>query len=105
LKIVPANQTLILASESAALVPSSGPVANGAAFKRVTIFEARSATTVVVQADYYPQDMEPRAHAMMLPVQCSRPAPTSSYLNGVQLYARTQRGLDDAPKATLDVLA
>jgi hypothetical protein len=29
------------------------------------------------------------------------PAPVSSYLNPIQLYARTQRGLDDKPKAAL----
>jgi hypothetical protein len=31
----------------------------------------------------------------------SSPAPVSSYLNPIQLYARTQRGLDDKPKAAL----
>lgn len=104
MKIVPANQTLILASESKK--PGSGLVTNGAALQRVTIFEARSDTTVVVQADYYPQDNGAQHHALSLPVQRDRSAPAPFYRNPAQLYARTQRGLDEAPKAALlDVLA
>jgi hypothetical protein len=36
----------------------------------------------------------------------SRPAAAASYRDPTQLYARTQRGLEDTPKATLlDVFA
>jgi hypothetical protein len=97
---MPANQSLILAGES--LPRTTAGTVNGGALTRVTIFEARSATTLVVQADYYP-------HQQSLPVPRDGAAPAgtgSAYLKPVQLYARTQRGLDDHPRAALlDVLA
>ena len=99
---MPANQSLILAGEP---LPGTTPgIVNGGQLTRVTIFEARTATTLVVQADYYPQDL-----ALPMPRDSAASAGTgsgSAYLKPVQLYARTQRTLDDRPRAALlDVLA
>jgi hypothetical protein len=63
LKIIPANQSLILAGEptgssgpSSMLGQASRLVAGGGALKRVTIFEASANATVVVQADYFSRE-------------------------------------------------
>jgi len=95
---MPANQSLILAGE--ALPGTTAGLPARSALQRVTIFGARSATTLVVQADYYPQN-QPLA---LMPRD--RPAAGSAYLKPIELYARTQRGLDERPRAALvDVLA
>jgi hypothetical protein len=96
---MPANQSLILAGEP--LPGTTAGIVNGGPLTRVTIVEARS-TTLVVQADYYPQDL-----ALPVPRDSAASAGSgSAYLKPVQLYARTQRGLDDRPRAALlDVLA
>jgi hypothetical protein len=128
-KITPSNQSLILAGEPSGarggvntfLDQAARLVAPGAELKRVTILAARPNSTVVVQADYF-------SRAEYAPVKSELPAlphaasnalrtaalhfgttsPTlgSSYRNPVELYARTQRGLDTPSKAALlDVLA
>jgi hypothetical protein len=120
LKILPSNQSLILAGEPGG--PRGRPAASGAALQRVTILTARRDTTVVVQADYFSSDeaLPPGTRLAELGAPASDVAtadaanfapPTtasriSSYLNPIELYARTQRGLKDASKpALLDVLA
>jgi hypothetical protein len=104
LKILPSNQSLILAGEPGGA--RGRPAASGAALQRVTILTARRDTTVVVQADYFSRDEDaPIADAAdtATPSGASR---ISSYLNPIELYARTQRGLKDTSKpALLDVLA
>jgi hypothetical protein len=70
------------------------------------ILAAHPDATVVVRADYFfPGDSSlPPGPRRLEPVSQpapSRPAPVSSHLNPIQLYARTQRGLDDKPKAAL----
>jgi hypothetical protein len=87
-------------------------VAGGAGLQRLTILAADpDATTVVVQADYFtPRDASPSElprleHSSRQPAPTAR-SPLSSYLNPLQLYARTQRGLDDERRtALLDVHA
>jgi hypothetical protein len=120
LKILPSNQSLILANEPGG--PRGRPAASGAALQRVTILTARQDTTVVVQADYYPpEDALPLGVRLPLLAAPANDAPAadaantatpggaakiSSYLNPIELYTRTQRGLKDASKpALLDVLA
>ena len=127
MKILPSNQSLILANEPGG--PRGRPAPSGAALQRVTILTARQDTTVVVQADYYPPDdalaagtrlPELSAAALEYSTQAndastSDPANSamtggaakiSAYLNPIELYARTQRGLKDSAKpALLDVLA
>jgi hypothetical protein len=97
---MPANQSLILAGEP--LPGTTAGIVNRGALTRVAIFEPGSATTLVVQADYYPHDVSlpmPRDGA-------ASGASGSAYLTPVQLYARTQRGSDERPRAALlDVLA
>jgi len=67
--------------------------------------------TVVVQADYYVPSRSaaprtPRLERNSQPASPARSGSNSSYLSPVELYARTQRGLDDEPKvALLDVRA
>lgn len=133
LKIPPTNQSLILAGEPGGSrgapkgVPPGVPdsflgqasrlVAGGAALKRVTI----------LQADYYSRDEGPPVNARPAnpgdssneatsagaavaasssPATLGRSATMSSYFNPIELYTRTQRGFDHAPKAALlDVLA
>jgi hypothetical protein len=109
-------------------------VAGGAALKRVTILASRPDATVVVQADYYSRSDGPpvnsrpanlddrsndapaaaaanslsRSHVATLsgPATLGRSVTSSSYFNPIELYTRTQRGFDHAPKAALlDVLA
>jgi hypothetical protein len=108
-------------------------VAGGAALKRVTILASRPDATVVVQADYYSRDDGPvnsrltspreppngapaaggpnslalnHASTLSYPATLGRSVTMSSYLNPIDLYTRTQRGFDHAPKsALLDVLA
>jgi hypothetical protein len=91
--VTTSNQSLILAGE-----PPFGRagrlVASGTALKRVTIRAARPDSTVVVQADYFSRDDAPPF------------ASTSFHRDPIQLYARTQRGLDEMPTAPLiDVFA
>ena len=80
------------------------------------ILAAHPDATVVVQADYFfpgesslppdPRRLEPVSQPAPNRLAPSRPAPVSSHLNPIQLYARTQ-GLDNRPKAAalLDVHA
>ena len=110
MKILPSNQSLILAGEPAG--PRGRPAASGAALQRVTILTARRDTTIVVQADYYSRDealpfdtQAPIADATNTTTPCGA-SRISSYLNPIELYTRTQRGLKDTSKpALLDVLA
>ena len=80
------------------------------------ILAAHPDATVVVQADYFfpgesslsPDQLrlEPGSQPAPNRPALNHPAPVSSYLNPIQLYARTQ-GLDNRPKAAalLDVHA
>jgi hypothetical protein len=109
-KIVPANQTLILAGEpggpgraaNSLLRSASGLVAGGPDLQRLT---------VTVQADYYlpGRSAVPRAPRLERNSQQGVPlrsATISSYLSPIELYSRTQRGLDEEPRvALLDVRA
>ena len=75
------------------------------------ILAAHPDATVVVQADYFfpgesslsPDQLrlEPGSQPAPNRPALNHPAPVSSYLNPIQLYARTQRGLDDKPRAAL----
>jgi hypothetical protein len=127
LKILPSNQSLILAGEPGG--PRARPPAGGASLQRLTILTARQDSTVVVQADYFSHDEAlpfdsandtvasgsanyppPSRAATGLAATTlaatSRNATISSYLNPIELYTRTQRGLNDTPRpALLDVLA
>jgi hypothetical protein len=85
------------------------------------VLAARPDATLVVQADNSPSDdgaleVTPAALEQMLSNSMavvsthagslSRPQRISSYLNPIELYTRTQRGLEDASRtALLDVLA
>lgn len=86
-------------------------VAGGAGLQRLTILAADPNATVVVQADYFmPRDVAPpNPQLLEHSSRQARPAaraPLSSYLNPLQLYASTQRGLDDERRtALLDVHA
>ena len=81
-------------------------VAGGAGLQRLTILAADPHATVVVQADYFmPRDAAPAnppllEHSSRAATPGAR-APLSSYLNPLQLYASTQRGLDDERRAAL----
>jgi hypothetical protein len=79
-------------------------VAGGAGLQRLTILAADPDATVVVQADYFmPRDAAPNPQLLEHSSRQATPggrAP-SSYLNPLQLYASTQRGLDDERRATL----
>jgi hypothetical protein len=87
-KLTPSNQSLILAGEPPLGRPSR-LVASGSASKRATIPAARP-DAVVVQAESLSRD----------------DTPSVDYRNPIQLYTRTQRGLEDTPKAALvDVFA
>jgi hypothetical protein len=85
-------------------------VAGGAGLQRLTILAADPDATVVVQADYFmPRDAalpDPQLldHSSRQATPGGR-APLSSYLNPLQLYASTQRGLDEHRAALLDVHA
>ena len=73
--------------------------------QRLTILAADPEATVVVQADYFmPRDAAPNSqlleHSSRQATSGGR-APLSSYLNPLQLYASTQRGLDDERRAAL----
>ena len=85
------------------------------------VLAAHPDATVVVQADYFfpgesslppdPRRLEPVSqpalnHPALNRPAPNHPAPVSSYLNPIQLYARTQE-LDNRPKAAalLDVHA
>jgi len=128
-KIVPSNQALILAGEPAGrrsggdtlLEQASRLVTGGADLKRVTILSARPDSTVMVQADYFSANEIPSAASQFPAIQnvpanalavvnsglrtSSEPATTSYSLKPTQLYARTQRGLEDTKTSVLDVLA
>ena len=84
-------------------------VTGGAGLQRLTIMAADPDATVVVQADYFmPRDAAlsdlPRLEHSRQATPAARSPP--SYLNPLQLYASTQRGLDDEPRtALLDVHA
>jgi hypothetical protein len=128
-KVTPGNQSLILAGEPSGARGGADSlldhavrlVASGAELKRVMILAAHPNSTVVVQADYFSrQEYAPAAAELpALPHAASNALQTaplyfgttsrslgSSYRNPVELYARTQRGLDTPPKAALlDVLA
>jgi hypothetical protein len=120
-KVTPSNQSLILAGEPP-FDQTARLVASGTALKRVTILAGRPDAAVVVQADYFSRDDAPSFHFQPPALQYSprdavavagtnaeatrRAASNSFYRNPLQLYARTQRGLEDAPKpALLDVFA
>jgi hypothetical protein len=116
--VTTSNQSLILAGE-----PPFGRagrlVASGTALKRVTILAARPDSTVVVQAEYFSRDDAPPfdsrppalsrgavATVSTNSAAASRPASTPFHRDPIQLYARTQRGLDEMPAAPLvDVFA
>jgi hypothetical protein len=135
-KITPSNQSLILAGEPSGarggadtlLQHAARLVASGAGLQRVTILAAHPNSTVVVQADYFSrEERAPVGSALPAPAHHASPAlqaasensrtaelyvgttspgAGSSYRNPVELYARTQRGLDTVSKAALlDVLA
>jgi len=95
-------------------------VASGAGLTRVTILAARPNSTVVVQADYGTHEEQPPVNSQLpalagvasdaLPAATNSsvqiyPRATTSYRNPVDLYVRTQRGLDRATPKLLDVLA
>jgi hypothetical protein len=127
-KIIPSNQTLILAGEPAGrrsaadtlFDQASRLVAGGPELKRVTILAARLDSTVLVRADYFSGEESPSADSQPTATQqttstaltvlgssagtLSGPVANSSYRNPMQLYARTQHGVEDA-KALVDVFA
>jgi len=130
LKIVPSNQSLILAGEPLGARGGADPfldqasrlVAAGPGLTRVTILAARPDSTVVVQADYASREEQPPIDAQLpaltgnssnaLPLAVTNSAmrayPKASFSsrNPIDLYARTQRGFEDGPRAALlDVLA
>jgi hypothetical protein len=73
--------------------------------QRLTILAADPEATVVVQADYFtPRDAAPPNPQLLEQSRQTTPggrAPLSTYLNPLQLYASTQRGLDDERRAAL----
>ena len=114
------------------LEQASRLVTGSAELKRVTILSARPDSTMVVQADYFSasdgyQRDEVSTHdesstiASQLPAiqhlpsnalavsaasrMSTEPATASHILKPTQLYARTQRGLEDTRPSVLDVLA
>jgi hypothetical protein len=115
------------------LEQASRLVTGSADLKRVTIMSTRPDSTVVVQADYFSahdnhshdevysadeipaatshlpaiQNVAPHALAVVgTGVRSNTESTTSSYnLRPTQLYARTQRGLEDTRTSVLDVLA
>ncbi len=126
MKVIPSNQTLILASERGI---SGGPsalrtVTGEAALRRVTIVASRPDDSLVyVQADYAsPQESSdivdefagtastalpappPTALPARLSLSSSRGGPYSSS-RGAALYSSTQRILSDTPSAQIDVHA
>jgi hypothetical protein len=127
-KIVPSNQTLILAGEPAGrrgaadalFEQASRLVPGGAELKRVTILAARSDSTVVVRADYFSGEESASADSQLPATRqsastalavlgsgagtVSGPVANSSYRNPMQLYARTQHGVEDT-QALVDVFA
>jgi hypothetical protein len=121
-KILPSNQALILAGESAGrraggdglLEQASRLVTGNNDLKRVTILSARADSTVVVQADYFSAHdgyaTQNASQSALTVVNAAPPtrgesASTSFSLKPAQLYARTQRGFEDRKTAVLDVLA
>jgi hypothetical protein len=126
-KVIPSNQTLILASErgmSGGLpTPALRSAAGETALRRVTIVASRPDDTLVyLQADYastaefsdaaQPSGAAPAAlPAAMpstLPARGSLPSPRGSPYSssrGVALYSSTQRMLSDVPVTHIDVHA
>jgi hypothetical protein len=120
-KVIPANQTLILAGEAARRRPASllDGVLRGAAkatLQSVTVVAARPGDGVVVlRADYVSKSELVAAHGSPIVPQPSDPSNdlrsearrfTVSPRNPVEQYARTQRSLDAvAAPARLDVYA
>jgi hypothetical protein len=126
-KVIPSNQTLILASERGMSGGLPTPALRGAAgetaLRRVTIVASRPDDTVVyLQAEYastaefsdvaQPSGAAPAALPVpmpsALPARNSLPSPRgSSYSSsrGVALYSSTQRMLSDVPVTHLDVHA
>jgi len=96
-------------------------VASGAGLTRVTILATRPDSTVVVQADYGTRAEQAPVHSQLpAPAGIASDAPptvaansslqiyprvTGSYRNPVDLYVRTQRGLDRPTPKLLDLLA
>jgi hypothetical protein len=79
-------------------------VAAGGALQHVTILAARPGATVVVQADYYQASTMPALRTnTVTPGRSVKISPSS---NAIELYARTQRNLNETRKiALLDVHA
>ena len=125
MKVIPSNQTLILASERGMSGGFPTPALRGAAgetaLRRVTIVASRPDDTVVyLQADYaataeFPDAAQPSGAApAALPVLSALPARSSlpsargssySSSRGVALYSSTQRMLSDVPVTHIDVHA
>jgi len=111
-KVIPSNQTLLLANEreksggrpTTALVRALGNAADEAVLKRVTIVASRPDDTLVyLQADY-----GNAAPVARIPARISPQAPQGSPHNssrGVELYASTQRMLGETPLTQIDVFA
>jgi hypothetical protein len=126
-KVIPSNQTLILASERGVSGGLPTPALRGAAgetaLRRVTIVASRPDDTVVyLQADYastaefsdaaQPSGAAPAALPVPMvsaqPAGSSLPSPRSgsySSSRGVALYSSTQRMLSDVPVTHIDVHA
>lgn len=125
MKVIPSNQTLILASERGVSGGFSTPALRNAVgestLKRVTIVASRPDDTFVyLQADYTsttdssaralpsPLSAAHAATVTALPARVALPAPRgNSYTSsrGVELYSSTQRMLAETPITHLDVLA
>jgi hypothetical protein len=126
-KVVPSNQTLILAGErgpggySAPALPSAG---GETTLTRVTIVASRPDDTLVyLQADYSPlaessarallpttaaPSTEARGTLPALPARLAQQAPRgNSYSSrrGIELYASTERMLAETPTTHIDVHA
>lgn len=97
MKIIPTNQSLILAGESPMLGARSRLVAAGSVLPRVSVV-SRPDPAVIVQTEYV-GSRPARALIQDLPTSSSARRP-------LQLYARTQRGFEDSrATALLDVFA
>jgi hypothetical protein len=126
-KVIPSNQTLILASERGTSGGFSTPALRSAAgetaLRRVTIVASRPDDTLVyLQADYTSTAEStdaagssstastalPVPALTAMPARISLPSPRGnpySASRGVALYSSTQRMLSDAPVTHIDVHA
>jgi hypothetical protein len=126
-KVIPSNQTLILASERGMSGGLPAPALRGAAgetaLRRVTIVASRPDDTLVyLQADYASTAESsdaaerpgtastalPVPTLTALPARISLPSPRGSPYSGtrgVALYSSTQRMLTEAPVTQIDVHA